>query len=356
MRFQYLAHIDNYRNNVMMSRPAIKRIIMHTMSLGILLTAFATSCTPIKRGDYAAGSATMYCDDGFRKILEEEIEVFEYQYPESAIIPYYVDEQTAMDSLLEGKTQLIVATHELTKDQIQYIKDKYRRIVRQRCIAVDAVALIVNKENPVSQLTLDDIKGIVQGKISNWDQLAVSDKGKIKLVFDNQGSSTVSYMREKFLGKDGKISDNPNAFAQKDNAEVFDIVKNDKNAIGIISVSWLGTDLSEAKNVPVDQRMEDYAVENDTIATNLTTEVKILKIANPVEENDYSLEGYKPYQAYINSGEYPLFRKVYMISTANGRSVLNSFYQFCGGFIGQKIISKTGILPYHMSARVVNLR
>lgn len=36
MRFQYLAHIDNYRNNVMMSRPAIKRIIMHTMSLGIL--------------------------------------------------------------------------------------------------------------------------------------------------------------------------------------------------------------------------------------------------------------------------------------------------------------------------------
>lgn len=298
----------------------------------------------------------MYCDDGFRHVLQEEIEVFEYQYPESAIIPYYVDEQTALDSLLEGKTQLAVTTHGLTKEQIQYIKDKYRRIVRQRCIAVDAVALIVNKDNPVSMLTMDDIKGIVSGKISNWSQLAVDDKGQIRLVFDNQGSSTVSYMREKFLPKDGKISDNPNAFAQKDNAEVFDVVKKDKNAIGIISVSWLGADLEEAKNVPVDKRMEDYAVENDTIATNLTTEVKILKVANPVEENDYSLQGYMPYQAYINSGEYPLFRKVYMISSATGSSVLNSFYQFCGGFIGQKIISKTGIMPYHMSARLVNLR
>lgn len=330
--------------------------LMTALSLGVILAAFAISCTPIKRGEYAEGSATMYCDDGFRNILQEEIEVFEYQYPNSAIIPFYVDEQTAMDSLLEDKTQLVVTTHELTQDQIKYLKDKYRRIVRQRCIAVDAVALIVNKDNPVSSLTLDDIKAIIEGKISKWNQLAVPDDATIRLVFDNQGSSTVSYMREKILDGKGKVSDNPNAFAQKDNAEVFDIVKKDKNAIGIISVSWLGSDLQEAKNVPVDKRMEDYAVENDTIATNLTTEVKILKVSNPVEENDYSTVGYMPYQAYINSGEYPLFRKVYMISTATKSSVLNSFYEFTSGFIGQKIISKTGILPYHMSARVVNLK
>lgn len=329
---------------------------MKALSLGFILAAFATACTPVKRGEYVDGSATMYCDDGFRNIMQEEIEVFEYQYPNSAIIPFYVDEQTAMDSLLENKTQLVVTTHELTQDQIKYLKDKYRRIVRQTCIAVDAVALIVNKDNPVNSLTLSDIKEIISGKISKWNQLAVPDNANIRLVFDNQGSSTVSYMREKFLGENGKVSDNPNAFAQKDNAEVFDIVKKDKNAIGIISVSWLGSDLSEAKNVPVEKRMADYAVENDTIATNLTTEVKILKVANPVEENDYSTVAYMPYQAYINSGEYPLFRKVYMISTATKSSVLNSFYEFSRGFIGQKIISKTGILPYKMSTRLVNLQ
>ncbi len=179
--------------------------LIKALSLGVILAAFAIACSPIKRGEYADGSATMYCDDGFRQILQEEIEVFEYQYPNSAIIPFYVDEQTAMDSLLEDKTQLVVTTHELTQDQIKYIKDKYRRIVRQTCIAVDAVALIVNKDNPVSSMTLEDIKGIIEGKISKWNQLAVPDDATIKMVFDNKGSSTVSYMREKFLNGDGKV-------------------------------------------------------------------------------------------------------------------------------------------------------
>ena len=55
--------------------------------------AGAVSCTPVKRGEYASGSATIYCDDGFKNILDEEIEVFEYTYPESSIIPFYVSER-----------------------------------------------------------------------------------------------------------------------------------------------------------------------------------------------------------------------------------------------------------------------
>lgn len=318
--------------------------------------AFFASCTPIKRGEYTEGSATIYCDEGFRNVLDEEIEVFEYTYPNSSIIPFYVSESAAIDTLLANGTQAVIATRELTKEEREYMKSKYKRIVRQECIAVDAVALITNKDNPVTSLSMTDVEGIMRGSISKWSQLAGNDTTAIKLVFDNAGSSTVSYMREKFLPEGAMISDNPNAFAQESNAQVFDVVKKDRNAIGIISVNWLGDDLSVAKKVPVEQRMENYKVENDTVANNLTTEVNILKISNPTADNDYSSQGYKPYQAYINSGEYPLFRKVYMISTASKSSVLHSFYVFTTGFVGQKIISKTGILPYHMNPRVVQLR
>ena len=235
------------------------------------------------------------------------------------------------------------------------MKSKYKRIVRQHCIAVDAVALIVNKDNPVSSLSMSDIKEILTGNITKWNQLAGSDTTAIKLVFDNAGSSTVSFMRDKFLGEKGKITDKTNSYALKNNAQVFDYVKKQKDAIGIISVNWLGDDLSVAKKVPLEKRMEEYNVVNDTVATNLTTEVKILKVSNPTEDNDFSTIGYKPYQAYIYSGEYPLFRKIYMISTASKSTVLNSFYVFMTGTVGQKIISKTGILPYHMNPRVVNL-
>lgn len=326
------------------------------IGLSALVGLGAVSCGEVKRGEYAKGSATIFCDDGFKNILEEEIEVFEFSYPGSSIIPFYVSEQDAIDTLLADGTQAIIVTSELSKEQREYMKSKFKRVVRTHCIAVDAVALITNKDNNVTSLSMTEIGDIMNGKITKWSQLAGNDTTTIKLVFDNAGSSTVSYMRDKFMPAGKKISDNPNAFAQKNNASVFDIVKKDKNALGIISVSWLGDDLSAAKSIPVDKRYEGYKNENDTIATNLTTEVNILKVSNPTEENDFNPIAYKPYQVYINSGEYPLFRKVYMISTASKSTVLNSFYMFVTGFAGQKIISKTGILPYHMNARVVELK
>lgn len=319
-----------------------------------VLAIGAAGCTPIKRGEYAKGSATIFCDDGFKNILDEEIEVFEYSYPEASIIPFFVSEAEAVDTLLADKTQAIIITHELTPEQIKYMKGKHKRVVRTNCIAVDAVAMITNKDNPVKALSMEDISQILNGEITHWNQLARNDSAAIKIVFDNAGSSTVSYMREKFM--DGrKISDNPNAFAQNSNAQVFDIVKKDPSALGIISVSWLGDELQAAKKVPLDKRMEDYANETDTIVTNLTTEVNVIKVSNPTEENDHDLMSYAPYQLYINSGQYPLVRKVYMISTAPNSTVLHSFYTFVTGFVGQKIISKTGIMPYRVHARVVNL-
>ncbi len=326
------------------------------IALSALVGLGAVSCGKVKRGEYAKGSATIFCDDGFRNILNEEIEVFEYSYPESSIIPFYVSEQDAIDTLLADGTQAIIVTKELTKEQRDYMKNKHKRVVRTHCIAVDAVALITNKDNRVTTLSMTEIGDILNGKITKWSQLAGNDTTSIKLVFDNAGSSTVSYMRDKFMKEGKKISDNPNAFAQKNNSQVFDVVKKDPDALGIISVSWLGDDLSLAKQVPVEQRNKDYANQNDTIATNLTTEVNVVKVSNPTEKNDFDPSGYKPYQVYINSGEYPLFRKVYMISTASNSTVLHSFYTFVTGFVGQKIISKTGILPYHMNPRVVELK
>ncbi|HBY16072.1 MAG TPA: hypothetical protein DEG90_02935 [Porphyromonadaceae bacterium] len=324
--------------------------------LSALIVLGAVSCTKVKRGEYAKGSATIFCDDGFRNILNEEIEVFEFSYPESSIIPFFVSEQDAIDTMMSDGTQAIIVTQELTKEQKDYIKSKFKRVVKTHCIAVDAVALITNKGNRVTSLSMKEIGDILNGRITRWSQLAGNDTTFIKLVFDNAGSSTVSYMREKFLPEGSKISDNPHAYAQKDNAQVFDVVQKDPDALGIISVSWLGDDLSLAKKVPVEQRNKDYANQNDTIATNLTTEVNVVRVSNPTEANDFDPIGYKPYQVYINSGEYPLFRKVYMISTASNSTVLHSFYTFVTGFVGQKIISKTGILPYHMNPRVVELK
>lgn len=315
------------------------------------------SCGEVKRGEYAKGAATIYCDDGFKNILEEEIDVFEYSYPGSSIIPKYVSEADAVDALMADSTQAIIITHEFTPQQIREIREKHKRVVKQRCVAVDAVGLIVNKDNPLSEISVEDIGKILNGDITKWSQLALPDTTDIQLVFDNQNSSTVMYMREKFLnGKPITSVPNVHVYAQQNNAQVFDAIKGNRNAIGIISVSWLGDSLENAHKVPVDKRLEGYEEENDIIEKQLTTEVKVLAVQNPTEENDYTLVAYKPYQAYIATGEYPLFRKVYMITSASSSTLMKSFYDFMTGFVGQKIIANTGILPYHMNPRVVELQ
>lgn len=334
------------------------KLLKYTLlSLGVAaLAAAASSCGEIKRGEYVDGSAKLFCDDGFRNVLEEEIEVFEYTYPNASIIPFYMSESDAMDSLLNDKCQGVIVTHELTKEDRDYLKAKYKRVAKCQPIAVDAVALIVNKDNPVTAIDMQQIKALLNGELTNWNQLAGTDTTKVQIVFDSQGSSTVSYMRDKFLPKGKLISENPNARAQKNNAEVFDVVKKNPRALGIISVSWLGDYLENAKNIPMDKKMQVYENPNDTVASRFTTEVKVLKVSNPTAENDFDPVAYAPYQVYINSGEYPLFRKVYMISSAPKSSVMNSFYSFVTGFVGQKIISMTGIMPWHVNRRVVQLR
>ena len=324
------------------------------MSALAVLT-LVSSCGEIKRGAYASGTDAVFCDDGFRNILDEEIQAFEFNYKDAHIVPFYMSEQACIDSLLADNCQSIIITRDLTKEERSHIKSQNKRIVRAQPIAVDAVAMIVNKDNPVGALSMDEIGKILRGEIKRWDQLAGNDTTAIKVVFDAEGSSTVSYMRDTFLPEGKKISDYIKAYAQKNNSEVFDVVKRDPDALGIISVSWLGNDLSVAKTVPIEQRMEDYANENDSINTDLTTEVNIIKVSNPNQDNDFSPVAYKPYQLYINSGEYPLFRKVWMISTASNSTMLHSFYTFVTGFVGQKIIIKSGIMPYHVNSRVVEL-
>lgn len=335
----------------------MKRIIPCSLVLGLTVLSLSLNSCEIKRGKYVEGANRIFCDDGFKNILEEEIDVFEFTYPEASIIPKYVSEADAYDAMMNDSTDAIIVTHEMSKADQKTIRDKYKKVVKQRCIAVDAVALIVNKDNPIDHITMDELQQIITGKINTWDKLALADTTDIQLVFDNANSSTVMYMRDKFLnGKPISSIKNVKAFAENNNMEVFEKVKDDPSALGIISVSWLGDSLEYARKVPIQERIEGYEEKDELIAHNLTTEVKVLGIQNPTEENDSSLKAYKPYQAYIATGEYPLFRKVYMITTASNSTLMKSFYDFVTGFVGQKIIAGTGILPYFMNPRVVELR
>lgn len=297
-----------------------------------------------KKADKPIKIATIACDDSFENIISQEIDVFEYLYRDMTIIPYYVNESAALDSLFSLKTRTAVVPRQLTAKEISYLKGK-RRNVKQSKIAVDAIALIVNKENPTEILSMNEIAQILSGELTQWNDIEPNKLGRIDVVFDHQGSSTVKYMKDSLLnGKDFGA----NVFAQKSNAEVFKAVKERKNAIGIIGVSWISSDM-KAPDMSREDRIE--ALErNDTTQMDFDSGIKVLKV-----RRDDDIRAYKPYQAYIYDGSYPLFRSIYMITTAANGSTGHAFYSFVTGFRGQKIIQMTGILPATIQPRMVSL-
>ena len=333
--------------------------IIYILSLCVLLFT-GTACRHSTQ-KYNEGSVRLFADEGFKSFMEQEIQVFEYQYPGSYIVPSYVSEVDAINGLIKDSCTLAITSKPLTQQQIDYIKDKNKRIVRQQEIAIDAVALIVNKDNPIDEITVQDLKDIFSGRVDLWRQLAGNPEDSVTVVFDQMGSANVSYIESNFLPKGGKFL--PNVYAQKSNQDVIDFVAKDKSAIGLISVSWLGENLERVKKELDKDKLDSSAISHledetvDDLVINFTDEVKVLKV-----RKDDELMGYKPDQRsiygdeYTGKSQYPLMRKVYMISTAANNSVGHSFYAFVTGFIGQKILLMTGILPYQVPTRVVQLQ
>ena len=194
-------------------------------------------------------------------------------------------------------------------------------------------------------LSKKDIAEILSGEVTRWDQVEPCKLGEIDVIFDHQGSSTVAYMRDSVMA--GKPM-GAHVSAVKSNPEVFKAVASNRNAIGIIGVSWVSSDLSgRQKSV---EELAKAVEKSDTTTLEFNQDVKVLKIRGNNE-----VTAYKPYQAYIFDGSYPLYRSVYMVSTAPGGTLSHRFFSFVTGFHGQKIIQMTGILPATVRPRMVEL-
>ena len=301
----------------------------------LLLGAGATSCLKYekKANSSTTGSTTMVCDASFQNIMQQEVDVFEYQYPDAHILARYEPQSVALDSLMSLNTKTIVIARDLTDQEKRVLRSK-KKSVKSAKIAVDAVALIVNKENPIEMLTVGEVADILSGSSRQWNDLEPSKLGEIAVIFDDKGSSLVSYMRDSLLNG-GELG--PNVYAQGSVPKVFDAVRQNTS------------DMSGA-DVDPDSLAVEMLSDSPVIGATLSDDIKVLKI----RRND-EVTAYKPYQQNIFDGTYPLFRQIYMITTGVSGSLASGFYSFVTGETGQKIIMKTGILPARTRIQVVQL-
>lgn len=264
----------------------------------------------------------MGADDSYEPTVAAEAQVFQALYTNAKINVKYEPEDSLYGDLMKDSVRLIVAGRPLSKQEVAYFKSR-QLFPEQDKIATDAIALIVNNDNPDTMLCMDKIKAIFKGD-STW---GAPGKGKITVVFDHENSSNSRYIRDSLI-KENKFP--PYCFALNSNPQVIDYVSKNKQALGIIAVNWVSNDY-------------------DSATEGFLTKVKIVWVSATKDGQHF-----QPYQYYIKTGDYPLCRDVYMIKTEPYVGLGSGFLSFVTSDKGQRIIFHEGILPATVPTHIIS--
>ena len=306
----------------------------YSLLLGLML--LSGGCRFFKGDPYRnttiSGKTAIAVDETFRPVVEAEIDLFKGIYGYAEIKAKYLPENEAFEQLLNDSVQLIIASRQLKKEEISIING-LKLFPRQLKIATDAIALIVHPSCKDTLISLKQIRDILSGKISKWNQLnPASPTDPIKVLFDNKKSGIVQYLVDSICH--GNFS-TANASALEYNRDVIEYTASHPGVLGFIGTSWIGN-------------------KNDSLHLSFHKRIKVVSVSEsdvPSVENSY-----KPYQAYLLDNMYPLTRSVYIINAEPRNGLCTGFASFVASDKGQRIILKSGIIPAVAPVRVVNIR
>ncbi len=284
---------------------------------GLLLA----SCEPTQQETRHRGTVRVGVDDSYGTMLQSQADTYMHFNPKGTILLEAAPEAVVMAALLADSLEAAVVCRDLTESERNVFLSRQRKPMTYK-VATDAIALVLHPDNPVSELTFDQVAGIFGGTTTRWNQLsALAPDLPLDVVFDNPGSANARYVKENFLSN-GEFP--ANFFAVHTNAEVIDHVASHPGAVGILSVGCIA-DVDDPEAQGFMSKIKVAAVEDTA------------KTAKPGTFR-------QPYQAYVFDGSYPLRRDLYYIRTGLSQSLGTGFATFILGTKGQLIIHKTGMV------------
>ena len=290
-------------------------------AVAIIFVGFA-ACKNNNDGEQTIikGKATILVDESLQGIVEEQIMVFESQYP-AKITQINQSETAIINELIAQKQAIAVLSRELTSEESIVFKNK-KITPRITQIATDAVVFVTSA---VSKDTLIDVQDVLN--------LLKNQPSKIgSLTFENANSSTQSYLNR--LAGISK-SDSKKIYSADGFKDVLDFVQKNPNTIGVIGLNGILDQTAETQKAM--KNIKVMAVRNVKSPTNATAY-------------------FKPSQDNLGAGLYPLPRPVYLLNFQGTSGLGMGFASYMAGEIGQRIVLKSGLLPVRMPSRIINTR
>lgn len=301
-----------------------------TLLLAVLLVACGKQKSTETKNTMRSGYIKIAVDQTVQNVIQQQIDVFEGLYPVD-IEPIYTTEQEAVELLKNDSVRLAVTARKFTEAEVSYFNSKTFQPEAVR-IAIDGVAVITNPANRDSVISARDMKRILTGEVTQWNQIFPRSKlGKIQVVFDNTNSSIVRYANDSIC-RDIPLSKELNALEL--NEEVVEHVAKVPSAMGLIGVNHISD-------------------ENDSTVIEFTKKIRVMRVS--YEDAANTENSVQPYQYYLYNGQYPFRREIFILLNDPRGELPKGFSRFISSDQGQRIIKRTGLLPSTMPIQTVKI-
>ena len=225
---------------------------------------------------------------------------------------------TGIAALSSATVDIANCSRRLEPQEVAQAKKNTGKEPREFMVGFDALAVYVHKQNPIEEISLDQLAAIYSenGKITKWSELGVNLPGgsdEIIRVSRQSNSGTYFYFREAILGKgsDFKLGSRD----MQGSKDVVELVSKTPSAIGY---SGMG-----------------YAI----------AEVKALRIAKKSGEPSYP-----PSVETTLNHTYPIARPLFMYTLGEPTGAVKKYIDWVHSEAGQKIVLESGYVPLPKTA------
>jgi phosphate transport system substrate-binding protein len=266
-----------------------------------------------------SGKIASIGSDTLNNLMTYWAEEFKHIYPNVSVEIEGKGSSTAPPALIAGTAQLGPMSRKMKNEEIDAFEKKYGYKPRLVGVAIDALAIYVNKDNPIKSLTLQQADSIFSAtrkrggqNVSTWGQLGLTGEWAnkpVSLYGRNSASGTYGFFKETVLGNGdykGSVKEQPGSAS---------VVQGVEKELGGVGYSGIGYKTSGVRAVPIADK------------------------AGPIEATQENAEAFK----------YPISRYLYIYINVNPTTgpdpLVKEFIRFVLSKQGQGDTAKDGYFP-----------
>lgn len=280
----------------------------------LLASFLVTSCRSSSTASSSNSPAQYIENKGSDTIVNLALawaETFQVKRPDVRISVTGGGSGTGIAALINGTVDLANASRKIKQEEVAEAQAKGITPL-EHIVARDAIAVIVNPENPVRELTLQQIANIYSGKITNWVEVGGDDRPIVKLSRETNSGTHVYFLETVLRLGDSKNKTlfSTDTLLLPSSEGIIAEVRQNPNAIGYDGLGYVPHDL--------------------------------IMIAIAKNEGDPFV---LPSIATVNDKSYPIARDLYMYTNGEPTGIVKEYLDWILSAEAQEIVAELGFVP-----------